>query len=254
MSKQLFHIVLLLAACASAPLRASDVISVDFVYSDTGIGPITGDTTLSAGPKSNTTGLIFTGQIGSWNPVTTGSNNGNNTIASAGSLLNGNGVASGVSFTMNAAGSWRGNFTTTAAPILRQGSGLANTAESAYLYNGVLTGSSLTWTIAGLTPNAIYNLAFYGDGSVPGGTTHTANGIAGVLDSQLDWNWAMLSANGSGTIQGVFTAPSPTSGITGFQLQAIPVAAVPEPGSFLVWTLLAVAGAAWGFRRVRRRS
>ncbi len=92
---------------AVAQAHASNVISADFVYSDTGVGPISGDTTLTPGTQSNTDGLIFTGQSGAWNSVVTGTNNGNNTFASAGPLLDGNGNPTTVNFTMTADGSWR---------------------------------------------------------------------------------------------------------------------------------------------------
>ena len=237
-------------ALAAASARASNVISADFVYSDTGIGPITGDTTLTPGLQSNTDGLIFTGQNVAWNAITTGTNNGNNNYVAPVSLHDGDGNATSVQFTMGAAdgsgGDWRGNYTTSLVPLLRSG------AESAYLYNGILTGDHFNWEITGLSPNGSYNLAFFGDGNVPGGTTHTANGVAGTLDSEGDWNWAGLHSDGSGNIFGVFTDPNPTSGLVGFQIQPF-TAPTPEPSTFVL-AGLGLAGLGVTLRRKSRRA
>ncbi len=101
----------------------------------------------------------------------------------------------------------------------------------------------------GLATNGNYNLVMFGDGSVPDGTTHTANGVSAVLDSEGDWNWSNLHADGSGNILGLFTDPNPTSGLVGFQLQQ--VTSTPEPGS-LVLAAIGLVGVALAVRRQRR--
>ncbi len=247
-------------ALAAAPARASNVISADFVYSDTGVGPIMGDTTLAPGPQSNTAGLIFTGQNVAWNAITTGMNNGDNNYVAPVSLHDGDGNPTSVQFTMGAAdnsgGSWRGNYTTSTIPLLRSqaptDSNPFPNAESAYLYNGVFTGDHYNWEITGLHANSSYNLAFFGDGSVPGGTTHTANGVSGTLDSEGDWNWSGLHSDGSGNIFGVFTDPNPTSGLVGFQIQPVS-APTPEPSTFVL-AGLGLAGLGLTLRRKSRRA
>jgi hypothetical protein len=171
-------------------------------------------------------------------------------------MHDGDGNPTTVQFTMGAAngsgGDWRGNFTQTTEPLLRSlpGAGFLN-AESAYLYNGVLTSDHYNWAITGLTPNGAYNLAFFGDGNVQSDTTHTANGISGTLDSENDWNWASIHANGSGSILGLFTAPTPTSGLVGFQIQAIS-ANTPEPSTFVL-AGIGLAGMLVTLRRKNRR-
>jgi hypothetical protein len=254
-NRTLVTLALFVAACVVASqVRASNVISADFMYNDTGVGPITGDTTLAPGPQSNADGLIYTGQNVIWNAVVTGSNNGNSNSAAAGPLHNGDGNPTSVNFTMTADDSWRGNLTTTNIPLLRSQTpaldGDFPNAESAYLYNGVLTGDHLNWTLSGLTPNGTYNFTFFGDGSVPGGTTHTANGVSGVLDSEGDWNWANLHADALGNIAGLFTDPNPTSGLVGFQLQPAG-APTPEPASLLL-AGFGLAGVVIAVRRTRR--
>ena len=240
-NRKLVALVLVVCAAAAARVQASNVISADFVYSDTGVGPISGDTTLTPGTQSNTDGLIFTGQSGPWNSVVTGTNNGNNNYAFAGPLVDGNGNPTSVTFTLGAAdgsgGDWRGNYTTTTVPLLRADTPTDSNPnpypESAYLYNQFgLTGDHFTWELSGLKDGGTYNLVMFGDGSVPGGTTHTANGVSAVLDSEGDWNWAGIHADGSGNILGLFTDPSPTSGLVGFQIQQ--VINTPEPGTLLM--------------------
>ncbi|MCF7673907.1 MAG: family 20 glycosylhydrolase, partial [Akkermansiaceae bacterium] len=91
-------------------------------------------------------------------------------------------------------------------------------AETAYLYNGVITGDHFTWAFSGLIPNGIYRLTFFGGSGNSTGASNIANGIAGARDNEGDWNWDSLTTDSRGTISGTFTAPNPTLGLYGAQL------------------------------------
>ncbi|MCX6879132.1 MAG: hypothetical protein NTW21_35800, partial [Verrucomicrobia bacterium] len=47
---------------------------------------------------------------------------------------------------------------------------------------------------------------------------------AGVRDSEGDWNWDSVITDASGTILGTFTAPNPTLGLYGAQLEFVSAA------------------------------
>ncbi|MCY2931419.1 MAG: hypothetical protein NTV86_18405 [Planctomycetota bacterium] len=227
-------LALLAFVCMAGSAQA--VVSVDFVYNgyDVSVGvtsPCSGDTVLTPGETmTNADGIIFTGQSGPWNAVAVGGNNSGNNSAGTLGLLDGTGGASGMNFLMGVAadagsGGWRNNWSA-AISSGSTGETLRNpppydyttASECPYLYDGVLTGPSYSWAFTGLTPNAAYKIAFFGSGS-EAATSHTANGVAAVLDSEGDWNWDSVTADGTGQILGVFTGTA-CPGLFGVQIAA----------------------------------
>ena len=198
-----------------------NLISVDFIES--GGTPCSGDTTLTGSTMKNAVGNIFTGQLGAWNSLNIGTYN--TSTATSGFLKNGGGttttaklvlgLATGLDST--AAGGWRcspNEGATGGADQLR--------SESAYLYNGVITGDHYAWAFTGLKASTSYKLTFFGDQGNSTGASNVANGVAGTLDSEGDWNWTTVTTDASGTILGTFTAPNPTLGLYGAQIEELP--------------------------------
>ncbi|MCX6879125.1 MAG: hypothetical protein NTW21_35765, partial [Verrucomicrobia bacterium] len=71
---------------------------------------------------------------------------------------------------------------------------------------------------------SIYKLVFFGDLGNASGASNVDNGAAGVRDSEGDWNWDSVITDASGTILGTFTAPNPTLGLYGAQLEFVSAA------------------------------
>ena len=204
-----------------------ELISVDFVIPGAGgdgsgiTGPCSGDTLLTGTTMNNVVGNVFTGQVGAWNPLNIGTYN--QSSASSGFLTSGSGtvtsvkmvlgLAAGVNSTL--AGGWRcdpnAGGTAGATRQLR--------AETAYLYNGVITGDHFAWGFTGLVPNSTYKMTFFGGGGNASGASNVANGVSATRDNEGDWNWDSIIADSSGTILGTFTAPNPTLGLYGAQLK-----------------------------------
>jgi hypothetical protein len=234
-----------LAALAGAAMTASapvcpatpnaELISVDFVVGGSGgdgsghTAPCAGDTLLTGTTMNNAVGNLYSGQTGSWNGLNIGTYNQSSAIS--GFLTDGSGavttaklamgLATGLSSTP--AGGWRCS-PNEGTP----GSTLQLRAESAYLYNGVITGDHYAWAFSGLIPNSIYRMTFFGGSGNTTGASNIASGVAGTRDSEGDWNWASLTADSSGTIAGTFTAPSPTLGLFGVQLEHLPRTQPPQ--------------------------
>jgi len=192
----------------------ANLISVDFV-SNGGSGqtsPCVNDTLLTGTTMNNAAGIIFSGQAGNWNAYNV-SNGG-----VSGLLTNGGGAATTARFALGAVtglsdpGGW------TVGP----GSGGGKLrSENAYLYNGFVTGNHYVWALTGLTANGLYKMAFFGDNLNAGGASNVANGVAASYDSEGDWNWNNITADASGMIAGIFTAPYPTLGLCGFQIETL---------------------------------
>jgi len=217
---------------------ASDaaLVSVDFVIPGSGgdgsgnTGPCSGDTLPSGATMNNSVGTVFTGQVGPWNALNIGTYN--QSSATSGFLTSGAGtvttiklalgLAAGVNSTL--AGGWRcdpnSGGISGATQQLR--------AETAYLYNGVITGDHFAWAFTGLVPNSSYKLVFFGGSGNASGASNVANGVAGIRDSEGDWNWEDISADSNGTILGTFTAPNPTLGLYGAQLLHMPRTQAPQ--------------------------
>lgn len=244
-TNRLLAVPMLLGVTAS--LASATLISVDLVYSDLNGGPsspYSGDTIGTGTLNINVAGEVYTGQVGPWNALDTGSNNGNNTSASLGSLVDGTGNLTTVSITMGTAttsgsGMWRNGYVGTVGGNLRE--------EQAYIYYpGITATNYYDWELAGLTANAHYRLTLFGDGGAS--YTNIANSMAGVLDSEGDWNWVDITASPTGFITGQFA----TSGnndihlLYGLQLETI---AVPEPSSIALLGLTSL-----GLIRRRRRN
>ncbi|MCY2931418.1 MAG: PEP-CTERM sorting domain-containing protein [Planctomycetota bacterium] len=196
------------------------LISVDFVvgqwYNLTSSGVCSGDTT-TTGTEKNTAGIIFTGQVGPWNAF----NIGFYTYGWAhqsGFLNDGAGNPTTVELAMGSAtglpdpGNWACTPNEAPPDSIKQ---LRN--ESAYLYGDMFTGDHYVWSFTGLEPNAAYQLVWFGQG---GGTSNVANGVAGVKDSENDWNWDSVTADAAGTILGTFTGWR-TPGLYGAQIAAV---------------------------------
>lgn len=224
-------------------MASGELISVDFLANESGgSSPISGDTTIAAGPKQNAEGLIFTGQVGAWNglDVAPSQNLTYTDFGPSGPLTNGQGDLTTVTFEID--GTYRG------------GSAIATDLRSGHagLEPGVGVGTSFDWIIDGLTSGGSYNLAVFGSAG-SGNNNHIANGMAGIQDSEGDWNWLSIIADGSGRIVGTFTVagsgtPTGFGNLFGFQLESIE--AVPEPGA-LVLALVACTGMVLWMRRRR---
>ncbi|MCX6876279.1 MAG: YDG domain-containing protein [Verrucomicrobia bacterium] len=217
-----------------------ELISVDFVVSGSGgdgsghTAPCAGDTVLTGTTMNNAVGNLYSGQVGNWNHLNLGTYNQSSALS--GFLTNGSGTATSAKLalgqatglTSTAAGGWRcspNEGTPGATQQLR--------AETAYLYNGVITGDHFAWAFTGLIPNSIYRMTFFGGDGNPTGASNVADGVAGTRDSEGDWNWASLTADSNGTILGTFTAPNPTLGLYGVQLEHLPRTQPPQssPGT-----------------------
>lgn len=217
------------------------LVSLDAVWNTPATSTISGDTTLAAGPKENTSGLSFTGQSGFWNTFNIGPF-GNQNIGSvtSGFLNDGTGAPTTIRFGIST--TYRAGTNGVGFP----GAGANLREEIAYLYPNVLTGTTMSWSITGLTPGGLYSLIAFGEG----GDSNIANAVAGVKDAEGDWNWASIAANGSGVISGVLTSATTVGpGFYGIQLQSAPAATIPEPAT----ALLAVGGLACFTVRPRRQ-
>jgi hypothetical protein len=246
--------LLIVALCTSAfvggvaaatPAHAG-LVSLDFIWGRVDnaslTSPITGDTA-ATGPNKNAEGLMFTGQTGTWNSLNISPFQNSNVVGgvSTGPLDDGMGNPTSIEFAIT---------TTYRGGADNGGGGSDLRDETAYLYpsGATLTGPILDWQITGLTPNAAYSLAVFGDG----GDSNIANGVAGVEDGEGDWNWVSLTADGAGEISGTLTSATAIGpGIYGFQIQSVE-AGVPEP-STLVLAALGFAGLTFGRRRRRLR-
>ena len=203
-----------------------NLISVDIVTgpgTGNGTGPCVGDTTLTGtltGGQKNSVGNIYTGQLGPWNALNIGTYSNNS--ATTAFLKTGSGALTTVKLALGldtgldstAAGGWRCNPNEATANTIYQ---LRD--ESAYLYNGVITGDHYAWALTGLTPNTAYNLTLFGDQGNATGASNVANTVAGARDSEGDWNWTAITSDATGKIVGTFTAPNPTLGIYGAQIE-----------------------------------
>ncbi len=196
----------------------ANLASVDFIQS--GGTPCLGDTTLTGTTMKNAIGNLFTGQLGPWNSVNIGTYNNNS--ASSGFLHNGGGATTTVKLALGlatgldstTAGGWRCNPNEGAT-----GGSNQLRFEEAYLYNGVITGDHYAWALTGLLPNSPYRLTFFGDIGNATGASHTANSVAATRDSEGDWNWTSVTSDANGKIIGAFTAPNPTLGLYGLQVE-----------------------------------
>ncbi len=230
------------AAQATDP---ANLISVDFVYGESGSVACSGDTVLTGTLKNNAAGQIFTGQTGAWNALQVGATgNANTSSASLGSLKNGVGTATTVSFKMGTAtsagasgGGWRTNyFGAYVTGSLRQ--------EQAYLYYPTLTSNHYNWELTGLTPNAHYRMTQF----CSGGSSYTniANSVAGVLDAEGDWNWTDIPASATGVITGnlLTTGNDDVQGLYGLQLykQAASAALAANAGTDQTGTPATIGG------------
>ena len=247
-TKMYIGLAVMLCLALAGVAQASLIISVDYVVGPTGgtgSGPGSGDTTLGSGPMQNAVGNIFTGQVGAWNALNIGTYN--NSSASTGFLLDGSGNPTTVKLLLGQAtglpnwGDWRCTPNEASANSIN-----ALRSEEAYLYNGVVTGDHYVWALTGLQPSAPYVLTFFGGGGNTTGASNIGNGVSGIRDSEGDWNWTAINSDALGTISGTFTAPFPTLGIQGMQLELIP-----EPGT-LSLMLTAGLGGLLGWRRRRR--
>jgi hypothetical protein len=214
-----------------------NLISVDFIYSDATGGPskpFSGNTTLTGTTNKNAAGEIYTGQVGLWNAMNVGTNNSSKNTASLTNLMNGAGVATTVAFKMGIAtnagssgGNWRNNYvaglTASADGVLRQ--------EVSQVYYPALTLNHFNWELTGLAPNGHYRLTLFGNGS--NSFTNIANTVAGTLDTENDWNWSDIAADGSGVIAGNYltTGNNQVFGIYGLQIYKLvtPLAANAGP-------------------------
>jgi len=249
---------MVVALAVAVPFTQGGVISVDFIYS--GLGgenggfslPCSGDTTVAVGNVQNANGQIFTGQSGAWNALDIGGNNASMSSASSGLLLDGSGAPTTVQFLMGAAANpsatgyqWRNTYVVG----LTGGGGQSLRLETAYLYDGVLTGPTYDWALIGLAPDSEYKLTMFGQG---GGISNIANGVPGVLDADNDWDWTSVFSDSTGRIDGQFNGYQ-TPGLYGLQLEAVGSETdptIPEP---LTLALLALsAGGLGGY--LRRRS
>ena len=226
----------------------TNLISVDFVYDGLGGAnggvslPCSGDTTLTGTTMNNAVGNIFTGQSGAWNAVDIGGNNSTTSSAISGFLTNGAGTATTVKFAMGLAtglaatpaGDWRNNF----LPDIVGGGGTSLRYEEGYLYNGAITGDHFAWAFTGLTPNTNYKLTFFGDMGNATGASNVANGVAGTRDSEGDWNWDSVTSDSSGVILGTFTAPNPTLGLYGAQIEQL----APTGTPYEIWAATHAGG------------
>ena len=217
------------------PTPNANLISVDFVE---GSGtPCSGDTIASGTLMKNAVGISFTGQAGSWNRLNIGSYN--NGSATSGFLNNGAGTATTVKLLLGSAtgianpGGWRCNPNEGAL-----GGASQLRSEEAYLYNGVVTGDHYVWAFTGLTPNASYKMVWFGDIGNASGASNVANSVAGSRDSEGDWNWDTVSADADGKIIGLFTAPNPTLGLYGAQIEAVG----PPPSGYDTWAATNAGG------------
>ncbi len=207
----------------------AELISVDFVVGGSGgdgsgqTAPCSGDTLVTGTTMNNAAGNQYSGQLGAWNAMSIGTYN--QTTATSNFLTNGSGAvttakmvlgqATGMSSTL--AGGWRCSPNEGTPGTLQQ---LRST--EAYLYNGVITGDHFAWGFTGLIPNGTYRLTLFGDGGSATAATNLAGGVTGNRDSEGDWNWASLTADSSGTVTGTFTAPNPTLGLYGAQIEHLP--------------------------------
>jgi hypothetical protein len=195
----------------------ANLISVDCVYSGVNYSPCSGDTsTATSSIVKNAAGQIYTGQWGSWNALNMGTDNTNTTSASKTGLVDGTGTATTVAIKLGTAtsagaagGGWRNaGLGTIVAGMLRQ--------EGPYLYYPTVTANHFNWELTGLTPNAHYKLTWFGNG----GTSYTniANSVAGVKDSEGDWDWADIQADAAGVILGnlLTTGNNETKNLYGF--------------------------------------
>ena len=207
----------------------ANLISVDFVYSDLAVNkPYSGDTTLTGTLNKNSVNQIYTGQVGAWNALNVGANNaGSKTTASVINMHTGAGGATTVSFSLAqsttlgaAGGNWHNNYVATSGGNLRE--------EQAYLYYPAVTGNHYNWELAGLTANAHYRLTLFGSGGAS--YTNIANTVAGVLDTEGDWNWADIVADANGRITGnlLTTGNNEVQGLYGLQIEGtMPVYVAP---------------------------
>ncbi len=213
----------------------AELLSVDFVVGGSGgngsgqTAPCSGDTVLSGSTMNNAAGNLYSGQTGPWNALNIGTYNQNS--ATSGYLSNGAGTLTtakmvlglATGLTSTPAGGWR------CSPNEGTPGNLQSLRSTeAYLYNGVITGDHFAWGFTGLVPNANYRLTLFGDGGTSAGASNVAGGVAGSLDSEGDWNWSTLTADSSGTITGIFTAPNPTLGLYGAQLEHLPRTQPPQ--------------------------
>ena len=196
-----------------------NLVSVDCVYAGAGYSPSTGDTVTTGTLINNAAGAIYTGQVGAWNALNMGTDNTNTGSASRINLVTGAGNATTVAFKLGAAtslgaagGNWRNNGVTgLTAGKLRQ--------EGPYLYYPTLTANHFNWELTGLTANAHYRLTLFGNGG--SSYTNIANSVAGVMDTEGDWNWADIQASATGVITGnlLTTGNNQTNSLYGMQIE-----------------------------------
>ena len=216
-------IVSIIVALACAPSMApAVVISVKYVVDTWSSGPdipVSGDTTLTPGDMQNAEGNTFTGQVGMWNPLNIGMYNNSSAITDF--LTDGSGATTTVKLALGQAtglepepaGGWRCSPNEGGPVTLTQ-----LRSDEAYLYNGVITGDHYAWAFTGLEADTAYTLTFFGDLGNASGASNVANTVAGSRDSEGDWNWDSVTSDAIGTISGLFTAPYPTLGIFGAQI------------------------------------
>ncbi len=236
-------VVVLVVGIAGANANAAP-ISIDFNASGE---------TVKSGEPSNSVGLMLPGQVGTWNELAIGSINstGTNVV----SVNTGSGT-----FTLNPTGTdkWRrsGGFST---DDLR---GDAIQLFPFHFNSAVITGFTVDWELTGLTPNASYDMIFFGTVgnredpffSIDG---HDAgNGVGNPVDedTERDGNFTDVLADGTGKISGTFayggtsTAVGAASNWAGLQFQEQLVPTVPEPS-----TLVLICFGLIGFTMSRRR-
>jgi len=141
------------------------VVSVDFIYS--GGSPASGDTTLTAGPNQNSSGIIFTGQLGAWNALNIGGNNSGTSSAGPTSfLVDASGASTTYKFALTGP-SWRNNYADNYGTLTGRirsplDSSNIGTGEAAYLYQSAgLSTDHIGWTLTGLDPTKHYKLVMF---------------------------------------------------------------------------------------------
>ena len=258
-----YALAVALALVAMASSSQAAPISVDFIYNGLSGGdgsgvtaPCSGDTTLGAGNVQNTNGQIFTGQAGPWNAIIIGGNGATMTTASSGVLVNGAGATTtarllmGTAANPSASGNQWGNTFIIPAPV--GGGGGRLRMETAYLFDGEITGPSYDWALTGLNPSSEYRLTFFGKS---GGLSNVANGVPAVMDADNDWDWTSVYSDAGGRISGLFTAGiQELPGLTGLQIEALDTQVdntIPEP---LTLALLGFGAAGLGGYIRRRRT
>lgn len=153
-----------------------------------------------AGAASNTDGIVFTDDPGTWSVI--------------GTSTPGTSNPGGLSVTITGS---------------TQAFGATDTdvRGGGYFWNSVVN----QWSISGLTPNGVYDIVFLGQANAVNQSLWTITTGSGtvVSDAEADGNIIGAVADGTGTLGGDWqSAISPTNN---FSWAGIQISAVPEPAS-----------------------